>query len=263
MVINTTEDGIGYVERLDFSAGNYSYESRVETVTKVASVCYGKTEAKNKIKLYDRLAVEGLGIPSSSYEFCPVLIEEETVISRYLNNIRKFGELIYIEANNTPYYISNLRALIKDVGENADMFFNKGIDTDIIRRNFTVFKIKTDIATARQFMRHRCSWQELSRRYTKQSAVPFEFYNEPSVTEILGKRGIESVNRRAVELYQELVKNNVKLENARRVLPLSLYTTINSAWLPSQLKNFIGLRTENNAQKEIRDIAFAMQKLKG
>lgn len=69
--------GCGSVEAWDFSLANSSYESRVYFVTKVASICYGNPKALSSISLFDRLQAEAAGLPSSSYEMCPVLLTEE------------------------------------------------------------------------------------------------------------------------------------------------------------------------------------------
>lgn len=67
----------GSVEEWDFSLANTSYESRVYFVTKVASICYGNPKALSSINLFNRLQAEAAGLPSSSYEMCPILLTEE------------------------------------------------------------------------------------------------------------------------------------------------------------------------------------------
>mgnify|MGYP003586486422 CR=1 FL=1 len=74
-------DGCGSVEAWDFSLANSSYEARVYFVSKVASICYGNPKALGSISLFDRLQAEAAGLPSSSYEFVPVLLDEEQVSS--------------------------------------------------------------------------------------------------------------------------------------------------------------------------------------
>ena len=67
----------GSVAHYDFSLANTSYEARVQAVTKVASICYGNPKALGSISLFDRLQAEAAGLPSSSYEFVPILINKE------------------------------------------------------------------------------------------------------------------------------------------------------------------------------------------
>ena len=69
--------GMGFVEHYDFALANTSYESRVQAVTKVASICYGNPKALGSINLFNRLQAEAAGLPSSSYEMCPILLTEE------------------------------------------------------------------------------------------------------------------------------------------------------------------------------------------
>ena len=74
---NILTDGCGSVEAWDFSLANTSYESRVHFISKIASVCYQSPKALNSISLFDRLQAEAAGLPSSSYEMCPILLTEE------------------------------------------------------------------------------------------------------------------------------------------------------------------------------------------
>ena len=74
---NVLTKGCGSVEAWDFSLANSSYESRVYFVSKVASVCYGNPKALGSINLFNRLEAEAAGLPSSSYEMCPILLTEE------------------------------------------------------------------------------------------------------------------------------------------------------------------------------------------
>ena len=76
-VENVLNKECGSVEEWDFSLANSSYEARVYFVSKVASICYGNPKALGSISLFDRLQAEAAGLPSSSYEMCPILLTEE------------------------------------------------------------------------------------------------------------------------------------------------------------------------------------------
>ncbi len=102
--------GCGSVEAWDFSLANTSYEARVYFTTKIASICYGNPKALSSISLFDRLQAEAAGLPSSSYEFVPVLITKEQFAAKDLKACWKFGEQV------GDYLLTNLRALIADVG---------------------------------------------------------------------------------------------------------------------------------------------------
>ena len=78
-------DGItGFVEHYDFSLANSSYEARVHAVTKVASICYQSPKALDSVSLFNRLQAESAGLPSSSYEFVPVLINVTTRMQSFV-----------------------------------------------------------------------------------------------------------------------------------------------------------------------------------
>jgi thymidylate synthase (FAD) len=66
-----------------------------------------------------------------------------------------------------------------------------------------------------------------------------------------------------VDHYDKAIANGVKPEEARRILPQAMYTTVWSAWQPNQLDILYKLRIDKHAQKEIQDLALAMQALEG
>ena len=86
---NLNNDGIGYVESYDFSRANMSQESRIAAITTIASVCYQNPKALGSISLYDRLATENKGLPSSSYEFVPVLLTTTSVVKMMSSTLKK------------------------------------------------------------------------------------------------------------------------------------------------------------------------------
>ena len=246
-------DGIGYVESFDFSRANLSLESRIASITAVASVCYQNPKALGSISLYDRLAAENKGLPSSSYEFVPVLLplpewEELILIDDFLEHSDiahtvRYGEVV--TDDDDSYLLTNLRALIHDVGgERSKGYLNTEAECEIISRHFRVFRSKIDLATARQFMRHRASWQELSRHYVSGKRSAFEFYQSPRIPNAMFSETIDT----ALESYDALIDAGVKPEEARRILPQSMYTTVWSAWQPSQLDILYKLRIDPHAQ---------------
>ena len=275
--IELNGDGIGYLESYDFSTANLSEESRIACISTVASVCYGNPKAKGSISLYNRLANESAGLPSSSFEFVPILLPlskigtplivttQKAIVYGYENSL-KYGQIV----EDSMYLLTNLRALIADVGDKADQFYNTSEECAIIARHHRVFKAKIDIATRTQYIRHRVSWQELSRRYVSGKKSPFEFYISPKMKSLpcdtssafnpFGKSvSTEQLIDLCVNHYDEALSQGVKPEEARRILPQAMYTTIWSAWLPSQLESFYTLRLDSHAQSEIRELAAAMK----
>lgn len=270
---------VGFVEHYDFALANTSYESRVQAVTKVASICYGNPKALGSINLFNRLQAEAAGLPSSSYEMCPVLLNMSNTyvdystkhphirnISYKLSTCIKYGEYIA----GTPYLLTNLRALIADVGVDDSLNYlnTSSEEIQIIRDNFKVFLFNIDLATRAQMVRHRCSWQELSRRYVSGKKTPFEFYVSDKMQSIisttaddesdihLDTNGILDI---CLNHYMEALAQGVKPEEARRILPQAMMTTIWGAFQPTQLANFFTLRLDSHAQREIRLVAEAMK----
>ena len=181
--VDNVLDGIaGFVEHYDFSRANSSYEARVQAITKVASICYANPKALGSISLFDRLQAESGGLPSSSYEFIPVLLDKQQAMQILTDSmsvhpedvpIIKFGTWL----SNNNHLLTNLRALIEMVGPEASLNYLNTSDEEIqiIRDNFKVFLFNVDLSTRAQMVRHRVSWQELSRRYVSGTKSPFEF----------------------------------------------------------------------------------------
>lgn len=265
LVGNITND-ICSVDHYDFSLANSSYEARVQAVTKVASICYGNPKALGSISLFDRLQAEAAGLPSSSYEMCPILLTKEQFAARDLKACWKFGEQV------GDYLLTNLRALISDVGpeESLNYLNTAPEEIQIIKDNFKVFLFNVDLATRAQMVRHRCSWQELSRRYVSGKKQPFEFYISEKMKGVISEHFDDESNfffdtkdvvRICLEHYDEAIAAGVKPEEARRILPQAMKTTIWGAFQPAQLANFFTLRLDKSAQREIRTVAEAMKEL--
>ena len=285
--VDNVLDGIaGFVEHYDFSRANSSYEARVQAITKVASICYANPKSLGSISLFDRLQAESGGLPSSSYEFIPVLVSmtsgQSDTISEAARKQHKFGVFLkysqVILAKGKVYYLGNLRGLIEDVGPEASLNYLNTSDEEIqiIRDNFKVFLFNVDLSTRAQMVRHRVSWQELSRRYVSGTKSPFEFYVSKKlnnhVSYIADTTGIadnstelsfstEDIINVCLNHYFKALDSGVKPEEARRILPQAMMTQIWGAFQPSQLDNWFKLRLNPHAQSEIRMVAQAMQEL--
>jgi len=270
--IKLNNDGIGYVESYDFSRANLSNESRIAAISTVASICYQSPKAAGSISLYNRLANESMGLPSSSFEFVPVLLKPDA----FGTSDNPFGP-VPVNGFSVKYgefipkvgLLTNLRALMADVGHQADQFFNTEEECAVIAKHFKVYQAKIDIATRTQYIRHRVSWQELSRRYVSGKKSQFEFYISPKLRELESNNpyhGIlystDQLIDLAVSHYDAAVAFGVKPEEARRILPQNMYTTIWSAWQPSQLDSYLALRTDKHTQVEHRELAEAMKTLR-
>lgn len=282
--VDNVLDGLaGFVEHYDFSRANSSYEARVQAITKVASICYANPKSLGSISLFDRLQAESGGLPSSSYEFIPVLLDKQQAVQILTDSVSvypedmpiiKFGSWL----SNNNYLLTNLRALIEMVGPEASLNYLNTSDEEIqiIHDNFKVFLFNVDLSTRAQMVRHRVSWQELSRRYVSGTKSPFEFYTsrklENHVSCMEDTTGIadnsitlsfstEDIINVCLNHYFKALDSGVKPEEARRILPQAMMTQIWGAFQPSQLDNWFKLRLDKHAQLEIRCVAQAMQEL--
>ena len=262
---NILNDNIGFVENWDFSRANLNEENRILAITQVASICYQNPKALGSESLYNRLMAESMGLPSSSFEFVPVILDYENpkhqeILKLEYSNCKKFGEIL-----DDRYLLTNYRALVYDFENDKDKFsfdirtiFNTQEECKIIKEYFKVFLFKVDFPTRSQMVRHRISWQELSRRYVSAKRVPFEFYVSEKLKE---NQKVKDLIKQSEDLYFELLENGVKPQEARRVIPQMGYTQIWGAFMPKQLDNYFKLRLDESSQWEIRQTALAMKEL--
>ena len=285
-VENVFNDNIAYVKHFNFSRANLNQENRIAAISQIASVCYQNPKALGSISLYDRLACESASLPSSSFEFVPVLFEYDFIETFFCNNsdiwlensnTLKYGERI--DTEDQAYLLTNYRALIYDV-ENAGLnksildHFNTEEECAIIAKHFNVFQVKIDMPTFGQMVRHRVNWQVLSRRYVSGKKMPFEFYISEKMSNV--KSGLyksiaydgqiddistENIINICLEHYYASLEAGVKPEEARRIIPQCAYTIAWCAFQPKQLESYFELRLEKSAQKEIQLISQAMKSL--
>tara|TARA_R100000008_G_scaffold61388_1_gene38746 strand:+ start:576 stop:1211 length:636 start_codon:yes stop_codon:yes gene_type:complete len=133
-------------------------------------------------------------------------------------------------------------------------------------------EIKTSRAIAAQVLRHRSfSFQEFSQRYSqaqvleklelrkqaeknRQSSV--DKYENP----VLQTKVREHIAK-GVSLYNNLIEDGVAKESARMILPLTTETTMYMKGSIRSWAHYIDLRTEQNTQKEHREIAQACKQI--
>jgi len=265
-------DGIAFIEQWDFSLANTSEENRIKAITQVASICYHSPKALGSKTLYNRLMAESMGLPSSSFEFVPVLLDTDNIrhaalLKAAYSNVKKFGERV----ENGRYLLTNYRAVVYDYEKNADQYdfdirhiYNTEEEAAIIQKYFKVFLYKVDLPTRSQMVRHRVNWQELSRRYVSGKRVPFEFYLSEKMKDITSNgHTTQEVIDMCIAHYLAALENGVKPQEARRIIPQAAYSQLWAGFMPSQLDNFFKLRLDSHAQWEIRKIAEGMQSLLG
>lgn len=111
------------------------------------------------------------------------------------------------------------------------------------------FRVKAPLFVVRQWERHRiASYNEQSGRYVNMEP---EFYAPDSRA--------KAVADACYEAYRILLADGVPKEQARTVLPLSLYTTFWWTVNARSLMNFLFLRNSEHAQEEIRSYASAVE----
>lgn len=286
---NVFGDNIAYIKEYDFSTSNTNHESRLMAITTIASVCYDKPDIVGSQKLYDRLAMEGAGIPSSSFEFVPVLIDSSkmeqlftimqnnNLLTQKMPDVLTFGEVVEGGLEDSPIILTNLRALLQDLGWSvnykmaqslSEEFFNTS-EEDIakIRKYYKVYKVNIDMSTSKQYIRHNFHLQELSRRYVSGKKLPFTFYVSEKMQKVTSNTWWYGEDNTPIEVdtqdvidvcmnhYYAALEQGVAPQEARRIIPQCAYTTIWTGVTPRVLDNLLKLRTSAGTQWEFRQLA--------
>ena len=171
----------------------------------------------------------------------------------------------------------------EDEGSDARLInylYNNGHNTPFEAVVIT-FEVKAPIFIFRQWHRHRTqSYNELSARYRE---LPEEFYipearlvgkqskdnkqmremyeGEPPATTLEMLDAMRRHNSKSFSLYKQLLSEGVPRELARSVLPVSTYSHMFATVNLNNLFKFLGERTHEHAQYEIRVYAEAMLEL--
>ena len=131
-------------------------------------------------------------------------------------------------------------------------------------------EIETSRAIAAQILRHRSfSFQEFSQRYSKATKMePLELRapaekNRQSSSEIVQDEYFNKMAAAFLEgsqlMYDQLIEAGVAKESARMILPLNTQTTMYMNGSIRSWIHYIDLRTEENTQKEHREVAEAVK----
>ena len=271
---NIFGDNIAYLESYDFSKANMSNETRLDIITLVASICYQSPRAHGSESLYNRLMAESGGLPSSSFEMVPMLFNYDDIKKKYgadfeTSNVLKYGEKI------DNYLLTNFRAVVYDFENLAvDLrdHFNTEAECAIIAKHFKVFKMKVDMPTFGQAVRHRVNWQVLSRRYVSGTRVPFDFYIAEQMKKVTSTVGYSDISTGVtagtrdiiaicLEHYKAALEAGIKPQVARGIIPQCAYTVAWCAMQPKQFDSFKNLRSNSHAQWEINQLSNAMKEL--
>jgi len=163
------------------------------------------------------------------------------------NQIAKIASICYGKED-----CQNTEALIKKLIEKNH--------TSVFEHAVFTFRIKAPIFVARQWFRHRMSsYTERSSRYTTVNELfylPPDRLNNDMLTNFINDSLFFHLQQ-----YNKLISLGVPKEIARIILPQAqiteFYWTVNAR----SLMNFLKLRTDKHAQKEIRAYAETIEKL--
>ncbi len=141
------------------------------------------------------------------------------------------------------------------------------------------FHVRAPIFVAREWFRHRVgSFNEFSMRYARatddfylpdaedvrtQVGKPGAYSFEPVPPELAEqtREELQAVYEQAYATYERLVEAGVARELARCVIPVGAYTEFYWTVNARALMNFVALRAHENAQREIRRYAEAVEAL--
>ena len=139
---------------------------------------------------------------------------------------------------------------------------------------FLSFRIEAPIFVARQLVKHQIGlvWNEVSRRYVDtvpRFFIPEKWRERPknkkqgSGTEVIDLTNEEDevilkLHKDALDLYSKLLLKNVAPEQARMLLPQSMYTEWYWTGSLFAFSRVYGLRTTEDAQMETRELVESM-----
>lgn len=199
------------------------------------------------------------------------------------------GKVEYVEHMGSDLSVVNSARVSfgkhKEVMEESDIklinYLIKHRHTSTLEHCVVTFRFKVPLFVRSQHHRHRTwSYNEISRRYTeynielynpelyrtqhdsnRQASNEKEFVDGASAHPILGCNVHESVRRFhnvALNLYNNLLDTGVCREQARGILPQSMYTEYYGTANLNNILKFIDLRIHKGAQGEIQEVAKAI-----
>lgn len=164
--------------------------------------------------------------------------------------------------------------VLSDRDKQLIKFLMEHAHTSPFEHNQLSFRIKAPIFVAREWMRHRMnSFNEISYRFVKAKVeffIPSQWRYQDTVNKQSSVGAFENDELRKVyttaietsyRIYEELLAAGVAREQARGVLPVSIYTEFIYTCNMHSLMHFLRLRLAKGAQQEIRAYARALFQL--
>jgi len=141
-----------------------------------------------------------------------------------------------------------------------------GHESVLEHASFTFYVEGVSRALTHQLVRHRiASYSQQSQRHVDISepsfVIPESFSGKKIVSNLRADGVVEGLMKNIWDVYSELIKSGVPLEDARFVLPNACTTKIVITMNARELRHFFKLRCSKHAQWEIREMACRMLKL--
>jgi thymidylate synthase (FAD) len=207
----------------------------------------------------------------------PVSIPNDNHIKSYLEMESKRDNAPYKDGKSyRDYWYPDVKPYLDRVGGLINFLYRERHMSPFEHGSFT-FYIDTPIFVAREFMRHRTwSYNETSGRYKELQPRFYLIDDERPITQ-KGKVGAYRFETGSPEqygtiyadttlsyanswnAYQNMLKNGVAKEVARNVLPVGTMTQFYATANPRNVMQFLLLRNDANALKEIRDVAVRIE----
>lgn len=201
----------------------------------------------------------------------PVVIPNDNDIKYYRDYVKNGRD------ERAEHWYPDVKPYLERVGGLINFLYRERHMSPFEHGSFT-FYIDTPIFVAREFMRHRTwSYNETSGRYKELQPRFFLIDDERPITQ-KGKVGAYRFEAGTPEqyggiyadttlsyvnswnAYQNMLRNGVAKEVARNVLPVGTMTQFYATANPRNVMQFLLLRNDANALKEIRDVAVEIEK---
>ena len=204
----------------------------------------------------------------------------------------KIGKVEYVEhmgsdlsvVNSARVSFGKHKKVIEEADKKLISYLIKHRHTSTLEHCVVTFRFKVPLFVRSQHHRHRTwSYNEISRRYTdfnielynptryrtqhdsnRQASNQNEHVDGSSAHPILGCNVTEAVRRFhnvSLTMYNNLLEVGVCREQARGILPQSMYTEYYGTANLNNILKFIDLRIHEGAQGEIQEVAKAVLKI--
>lgn len=173
--------------------------------------------------------------------------------------------------NSARISFGNQKTELDERDEKLIKYLSDHEHTSPFRHAYMTFHVKAPIFVLRQWMKHRIAsdFNEMSGRYTEFSEDDFyipEVYRKQATVNKQGSEGeVEdpwSINQLyiascedAIKRYKQFIAAGLCREQARCILPLSMYSEVYWTVSLQAAAHFIHLRTDSHAQWEIQQYA--------